>query len=183
LRESQVINTSNTAFVTEFVKNMARVQVGMFTKPGRFVTAIDRIRGRGANTIIFKMLNDRSIMENLMGLRGRRFNEDTVIAAVAMYGGSSMYATAQIDVGTAIAAADVRRRAASGAGAVGQSVVGALGAVRDVALDTVEGTAAAVGRGLRLGAEEEPTREPPRLLPNNAGTAPPPRLFPGPPDQ
>ncbi len=69
-REPPSVNRSGTAFWIDTVKGLTRAYVGLFTRPGRIITALDRIRGRAANRAISKAILNPADMRQLMALRG-----------------------------------------------------------------------------------------------------------------
>lgn len=64
------VNTSRTAFWEDTVKGLARAYVGLFTKPGRVVTAAARIKQRFAENMLYRTVADPVNLRNLMELRG-----------------------------------------------------------------------------------------------------------------
>jgi len=69
-RETGAANFSNTAFWTDTVKGLARAYVGLFTRPGRIITAADRVRQRMAKDALAKAIMNPADLRTLMSLRG-----------------------------------------------------------------------------------------------------------------
>jgi hypothetical protein len=69
-RETGAKNFSNTAFWTDTVKGLARAYVGLFTRPGRIITAADRIRARMASDTLAKAIMSPKDLRTLLSLRG-----------------------------------------------------------------------------------------------------------------
>ena len=89
-REARHPNRSNTAFWTQTVKNLARAYVGLFTRPGRFITAIASIRGRASNRVFVNaMLNPRNARA-LMSLQGVDLRTQKAAALVGALGGGAL---------------------------------------------------------------------------------------------
>jgi len=65
-RETNFPNRPNTGFWASVGKNIIRAHVGLFTKPGRFLTAGDQIRGRAANALLSKALMEPNNMKELI---------------------------------------------------------------------------------------------------------------------
>jgi hypothetical protein len=89
-RESKFPNRSNTAFWADTVKGVVRAQVGLFTRPGRFITAMERIRGKAANQLIVKAMLNPDDMHELMALKGISMESATAIAFIGSMGSSAL---------------------------------------------------------------------------------------------
>lgn len=89
-REARFPNRSNTAFWTDTVKNISRAYVGLFTRPGRMVTAIDRLRGRAAERVLANAMLNPENMRELMALAGRDLRSEKAAAIVSALGGSAL---------------------------------------------------------------------------------------------
>lgn len=87
-RETKFPNRSNTAFWTDTVKNISRAYVGLFTRPGRFITAMDRLRGRAANRLIAKAMLNPESMRELMALRGVSMESAKAVSFMGSMGAS-----------------------------------------------------------------------------------------------
>lgn len=88
--EPRFPNRSNTSFWMDTVKNVSRAYVGLFTRPGRFITALDRIRGRAANRLLARVINDPSKLREFMALRGTDMRDRKVRTFVMSVGGSAL---------------------------------------------------------------------------------------------
>jgi hypothetical protein len=64
------VSLPNQAFWLDTFKGLIRAQVGMFTRGGRILTAIDRIRGRAANSALTRALLDPDALRQMVALRG-----------------------------------------------------------------------------------------------------------------
>lgn len=89
-REARFPNRSNTAFWIDTVKNLSRAYVGLFTRPGRFITALDRLRGRAANRVIMNAMLNPKDLRSLMELRGVDLRAQQAAATVGALGGSAL---------------------------------------------------------------------------------------------
>ncbi len=89
-REARFPNRSNTAFWTQTVKNLARAYVGLFTRPGRFITAIDRVRGRVANRVFVNAMLNPQNARVLMSLTGVDLRTRKAMTLIGALGGSAL---------------------------------------------------------------------------------------------
>lgn len=98
-REARFPNRSNTAFYLDTLKNLTRAYVGLFTRPGRILTALDRIRGKvAARTISRAIMNPESLRE-LVSLRGADLTSQKAIGVLSGLGASALLASpAEVDV-------------------------------------------------------------------------------------
>lgn len=91
-REARFPNRSNTAFWADTVKNLTRAYVGLFTRPGRFLTALDRLRGRAANKAIVKAMLNPKDLEQLMSLQGQDLRSKQARVVLGALGATALYA-------------------------------------------------------------------------------------------
>lgn len=89
--EPRNINTSGTAFWENTVKGLARAYVGLFTTPGRFITAGARIKQRFAENMLYRTVADPVNLRKLMSLRGVDMRSSQARALLGSLGGSFLY--------------------------------------------------------------------------------------------
>lgn len=90
-REARFPNRSNTAFWNDTVKGLARAYVGLFTRPGRVITALDRIRGRAANRVLAHAMMNPGDLNKLISLTGVDMRSQQAIALLGSLGGSALF--------------------------------------------------------------------------------------------
>lgn len=88
--EARFPNRSGTAFWADTLKNLTRAYVGLFTRPGRFLTAADRIRGRAANRVLYKAMTDPESLAELTALRGVDMRTKKAAAVISALSGSAL---------------------------------------------------------------------------------------------
>ena len=91
-REARFPNRSNTAFWSDTVKNLTRAYVGLFTRPGRFLTALDRLRGRAANRVIVQSILNPDDLQALLSLKGVDLRSAKARTILSALGGTALYA-------------------------------------------------------------------------------------------
>jgi len=69
-RQPATANPSGTSFWGDTVKGLARAYVGLFTRPGRVITAVARIRGRAANKALTRAILNPEDLGELVSLKG-----------------------------------------------------------------------------------------------------------------
>ena len=89
-REAKFPNRSNTAFWIDTVKNLSRAYVGLFTRPGRVITALDRIRARASNRVLVQAILNPKDLRKLMQLRGVDMRSQSATALVGAMGGTAL---------------------------------------------------------------------------------------------
>lgn len=89
-REPRFPNRSNTAFWVDTVKNMTRTYVGLFTRAGRVVTAIDKFRGRAVNRVLMRAILNPSDLAKLIALRGIDLRTKKAAAVIGAMGGTAL---------------------------------------------------------------------------------------------
>lgn len=94
-REARFPNRSNTAFWADTVKNVARAYFGLFTRPGRFLTAIDRLRGRAANRVMVNAILNPDSAQQLAKLRSVDLRSRQAVTLISNMGGSALLADFQ----------------------------------------------------------------------------------------
>jgi hypothetical protein len=62
--------SSNSPFWTETIKVVARAYLGLFTRPGRLLTAGDRVRQRVTNNMLVQAIMDPETLRKLISLKG-----------------------------------------------------------------------------------------------------------------
>lgn len=77
-------------FWGDTIKNMARAYVGLFTRPGRIITAIDKIRGRAAEKVMAEAMLNPDNMKALMSLRGVSMRSQKAAVILGNMGGSAL---------------------------------------------------------------------------------------------
>ncbi len=92
-RESRFPNRSNTAFWLDTTKNLTRAYVGLFTRSGRILTALDRLRGKAAARVISRAIMNPDSLRKLMELRGRDLRTQKAMGLIGAMGGSALFAT------------------------------------------------------------------------------------------
>jgi hypothetical protein len=90
-QEGQFPNRSNTAFWIDTVKNLSRAYVGLFTRPGRFITAADRLRGRAANRVMYNAMTNPEDMRKLISTKGMDLRSRQAMAIIGSLGGSALF--------------------------------------------------------------------------------------------
>lgn len=88
-RETAAPNFSNTAFWGDTFKGLIRAYVGLFTTPGRFLTAADRIRQRAAQNVISKAMLNPEDLESLIKLRGVDARTSKAVHLLGNLGGTA----------------------------------------------------------------------------------------------
>lgn len=91
-REARFPNRSNTAFWSDTLKNLTRAYVGLFTRPGRFLTALDRLRGRAANKVIVKAMLNPDDLEKMISLKGVDLRSAQARTILGALGGTALTA-------------------------------------------------------------------------------------------
>lgn len=90
-REAPQRAGSRTAFWTTTVVGLSRAYVGMFTRPGRFVTAVAQMRGRAANEALYRSIMDAEDAYRFAGLAQADLRDRRVIAFMTAAGATDMY--------------------------------------------------------------------------------------------
>ncbi len=68
-RQAAAPNFSNTAIASKALMDLGRAYVGLFTRPGRVLTAFSRIRGRAANQAIMSVMLEPESLRRVMALK------------------------------------------------------------------------------------------------------------------
>lgn len=89
-RETKFPNRSNTAFWADTVKNLARAYVGLFTRPGRMITALDRFRGRAGNRVLMRAIMNPEDARKLLELKGVDMRSRQAIRIIGAMGGTAL---------------------------------------------------------------------------------------------
>lgn len=84
-------NFSNTAFWTKTVTGLSRAYLGMFTRPGRFVTAAAQIRGAAANRALVRALTNESDMLEMVKIMNLDMRNARVMNFMTAAGASAWY--------------------------------------------------------------------------------------------
>jgi len=77
--------------------DMARAYVGVFTTPGRFLTATNRMRGTASKKLITDIITDPEKLKKLHALRNTRSSSNTAALIFAQLGASELAITGQPD--------------------------------------------------------------------------------------
>ena len=89
-REARHPSRASPAFWTQTVKNLARAYVGLFTRPGRFITAIASVRGRASSRVFVNaMLNPRNARA-LLSLQGVDLRSQSAVTLIGALGGGAL---------------------------------------------------------------------------------------------
>jgi hypothetical protein len=78
-------------FWASTIKNLARVHVGMFTKAGRMVTAMDKIRVRTVNRAFYRAIANPENLRQLMALRKVDIRTDKAQRLLGALGASALF--------------------------------------------------------------------------------------------
>lgn len=89
-REARQPSRANTAFWIDTVKNLTRAYVGLFTRPGRVITALDRLRGRASNRILARAILNPGELDALLKLRGVDLRTQKAAALIGALGGTAL---------------------------------------------------------------------------------------------
>lgn len=89
-REARFPGRSNTAFWADTLKNLGRAYVGLFTRPGRIITAVDRLRGRAANRVLANAMLNPEAARDLAALRGVDLRSRKAAVLIGNMGGSAL---------------------------------------------------------------------------------------------
>ena len=92
MREARFPNRSNTAFWKDTVKNLTRAYVGLFTRPGRFITAVDRLTGRTANRVLSQTILNPQDLRALVELQGVDMRTEKARAVLSSLGATALLA-------------------------------------------------------------------------------------------
>ena len=90
-REFHAPNLSSTAFWSHTMKGVARAYVGLFTRPGRMITAIASIRAHAANKVLMTAMLSPDQLHELVSVQNMNMLSKRAAQVVGQLGGGDLY--------------------------------------------------------------------------------------------
>jgi hypothetical protein len=82
---------SNTSFTANLLKGVARAYVGLFTRPGRMITAIASIRARAANDVLMQAMASPNILREMIVIKDMNMLSSRVARFIASVNATELY--------------------------------------------------------------------------------------------